>query len=76
LEARHSLPPFSETVRPLRTNEAQQGKQQLLLSAILTALLVASALGGWYFALQKFNSSSKQEEKVTRQSTFEVPGFS
>jgi hypothetical protein len=47
-----------------------------LLSAILTALLVASALGGWYFALQKFNSSSKQEEKVTRQSTFEVPGFS
>jgi type VI secretion system protein ImpK len=76
LKARHSLPPFSETVRPLRTNEAQQGKQQLLLSAILTALLVASALGGWYFALQKFNSSSKQEEKVTRQSTFEVPGFS
>lgn len=65
LKARHSLPSFSETVRPLRTNEAHQGRQQLLLSAILTALLVAVALGGWYFAWQKLRPPPPANDEVT-----------
>lgn len=58
LKARHVLPAISETVRPLRTNEAHQGKQQLLLSAILTAILVAVAIGGWYFAWKRFRQTA------------------
>lgn len=65
LKARHTLPAFSETVKPLRSNEAHQGRQQLLMSSILAALLIAVAIGGWYFAWKKLNLGQEQETEVS-----------
>jgi hypothetical protein len=36
----------------------QEGRQQLLTSSILAALLMALAVGGWFFVWKKFYPST------------------
>lgn len=72
LKARHTLPPISEAVTPLRGNEMHEGRQQLLTSSILAALLMALAVGGWFFVWKKFyppaSADSQKVSKVWKQS--------